>query len=399
MFVTFGRGGARPGGRAAVVVAVVLAALLAVLAPAPPSSAKSLSAQRRAIRARRARAAAQVDVLRASDAQIKRALGALDADVRTKEGAVSNARFATAAATRAAQEAKAAEEAAARQLEHLRVAVRAIAVDQFIHGSRTVRLGPHPDDSASDAARRAFLGQIGAESATDLQDQLRSTGQDLARHRQEADAASALARQRQASVEQSLSAVRAAQGRQRGVANQVEARLEQRLAEAASLAAIDARLAAEITRQQNALVRRLPHVGGRLPSIRVGSVSVTAVGGIVVATSIARQVARLLAAAAANGVRLSGGGYRSSAAQVASRRSHCGSSYYDIYRKPASQCRPPSARPGLSMHERGLAIDFVYGGSIVSRHSPGYRWLRANAGRYGLHNLPSEPWHWSTNGN
>jgi hypothetical protein len=373
--------------------------VLATLAPAVPSSAKSLSAQRRAVRERRARAAAQVKVLRASDAEIKRALGALDADVRAKEGTVRNAQFATAAATREAREAKAAEDAAARELERLRVAVRTIAVNQFIQGSRTVRLGPRPEDSASDAARRAFLGHIGAESAHDLQDQLRSTGQDLVRSRQAAEAAMRRARERQASVEQSLAAVRAAQGRQRGVANQVEARLEQRLAEAASLAAIDSRLAAEITRQQNALVRHLPRIGGRLPSIRLGSVSVTSVRGIVVATSIARQVGRLLAAAAADGVSLSGSGYRSSAAQVASRRSHCGSSYYDIYRKPASQCRPPSARPGLSMHERGLAIDFVYNGSIVSRRSAGYRWLRANAARYGLHNLPSEPWHWSTNGN
>jgi LAS superfamily LD-carboxypeptidase LdcB len=52
------------------------------------------------------------------------------------------------------------------------------------------------------------------------------------------------------------------------------------------------------------------------------------------------------------------------------------------------------------MHERGLAIDFTHNGSIISsRSSPAFQWLRANAGRYGLHNMPAEPWHWSTNGN
>jgi hypothetical protein len=52
------------------------------------------------------------------------------------------------------------------------------------------------------------------------------------------------------------------------------------------------------------------------------------------------------------------------------------------------------------MHERGLAIDFTYGGSIITSHSsPAWKWLNANAKTYGLYNLASEPWHWSTNGN
>ena len=401
MFVIFGRSGARPVGgetgprwRLAVLVAV----LVCLLAPPVPAVAKSLSADRRAVRERRARAAAQVKVLRASDAQIKRALAALAADVRAREGVVRNARWATLAAARAAREAKAAEDAALVELARLRVAVQSIAISQYISGSRTVRLGPHPEDSAAEAARRSYFARLGSESTRDLQDQFRSTGQDLAKRREEAEVATRVARERQATVEETLNAVRAAQGRQQGVADQVEARLEARLAEAASLAAVDARLAAEIARQQASIARRLPRSGGQLPSIRMGSVSVTSVRGIVVATSVARQVGRLLSAAAADGIKLSGAGYRSSAAQVASRRAHCGSSYYDIYRKPASQCRPPSARPGLSMHERGLAIDFVYGGRIVSRSSAGYRWLRANAGQYGFRNLPSEPWHWSTNG-
>ena len=37
--------------------------------------------------------------------------------------------------------------------------------------------------------------------------------------------------------------------------------------------------------------------------------------------------------------------------------------------------------------------------SIQSRANPAYRWLAAHAAKYGLYNLPSEPWHWSVNGN
>ncbi len=48
------------------------------------------------------------------------------------------------------------------------------------------------------------------------------------------------------------------------------------------------------------------------------------------------------------------------------------------------------------MHERGLAIDFA---ACSTRSTPCYQWLSRNAARFGLHDLPSEPWHWSTNCN
>ena len=94
-----------------------------------------------------------------------------------------------------------------------------------------------------------------------------------------------------------------------------------------------------------------------------------------------------------------GGGYRDSSGQIATRRNNCGDGHYNIYEKPASSCRPPTARPGTSMHERGLAIDFTQGGSTLTRSSSGFHWLKANAASFGFYNLPSEPWHWSTNGN
>jgi LAS superfamily LD-carboxypeptidase LdcB len=62
-------------------------------------------------------------------------------------------------------------------------------------------------------------------------------------------------------------------------------------------------------------------------------------------------------------------------------------------------CSPPTAIPGRSKHEQGLAIDFSHNGrAIQTRSSPAFQWLAANAGSYGFRNLPSEPWHWSTDG-
>ncbi|MDZ7732914.1 MAG: M15 family metallopeptidase [Acidimicrobiia bacterium] len=137
----------------------------------------------------------------------------------------------------------------------------------------------------------------------------------------------------------------------------------------------------------------------RPPTSRATPGGIVSVRGIQVASSIAGSVESLLAAATADGVSLSGGGYRDPSSQISLRRAHCGTSRYAVYEMPASQCTPPTARPGTSMHEQGLAIDFTYNGSLIrSRSNAGFRWLAANAGRFGLANLPSEPWHWSTNG-
>ncbi|HEX6419039.1 MAG TPA: D-alanyl-D-alanine carboxypeptidase family protein [Acidimicrobiales bacterium] len=131
------------------------------------------------------------------------------------------------------------------------------------------------------------------------------------------------------------------------------------------------------------------------PTGSLASVPCPAGGSITVDSSIAANLRSLLAAAADAGKRLCGSGYRTAAQQIDTRRRNCGPTHYDIWVKPSSQCNPPTARPGTSMHERGLAIDFTCDGGPVD---PCFGWLHQHAGTYGLRNLPSEPWHWSTNG-
>ena len=124
------------------------------------------------------------------------------------------------------------------------------------------------------------------------------------------------------------------------------------------------------------------------------------VGGFIVARSIGDQLGRMLAAAQGAGLSLGGSGYRDVNVQIDLRRQHCGTTDYDIWLKPASQCSPPTAIPGRSMHEKGLAIDLTCSGGLIrDRASPCFAWLAANAAGFGFYNLPSEPWHWSTNGN
>lgn len=141
----------------------------------------------------------------------------------------------------------------------------------------------------------------------------------------------------------------------------------------------------------------------------VNVVNVAAPGGgtIDVAAELAPHLEALLATAARDGINFGGGGFRNPAEQIAVRTSNCGSSYYAIYLMPSSSCSPPTAKPGTSQHERGLAIDFTYAGNTIcfpKRSSAcsgnaGFEWLKTHAAEYGLYNLPSEAWHWSTTGN
>ena len=121
-------------------------------------------------------------------------------------------------------------------------------------------------------------------------------------------------------------------------------------------------------------------------------------GGISVCNSLVSKVNNMIIAAknANPSCVLTGGGYRSPEAQKQLRIANCNGNYTD---RNAS-CHPPTALPGASRHQQGLAIDFQSSGQLIqSTSNTCYLWLSANASTYGLHNLSGEPWHWSTDGN
>jgi LAS superfamily LD-carboxypeptidase LdcB len=122
-------------------------------------------------------------------------------------------------------------------------------------------------------------------------------------------------------------------------------------------------------------------------------------GSIRIDGSLAHNLDAMLFAAWHDGVNLCGGGYRDRGQQVRLRIENCGSSDYAIYQMPSGSCSPPTAIPGTSMHERGLAIDFRCAGhGMPGRSSPCFAWMAARAAAFGFFNLPSEPWHWSVDG-
>lgn len=385
-------------------VLAVVAAIAVVAATGPVSASAgerdSARERRREVQRRRAEVAAELDALRATDAEVAGALDAIAADLAARRAEADNARRAAEVALAEREGAVAAEAAVGQRIDTLQAQLRDLAIDAYIHGPGK-ELGSFLESSSlSEAARREALLGFTANRQEDVLDELRAAEEDLAAARAAAEAAAQAAAQRLETSQAKLAEVEAARARQLQLANSVQARLDHALSEAASLASVDQQLAAQIAESERALARRVGPVGRSGGGRRIGNVRTTWVRGIEVNVEIADELDAMLGAAEADGIRLGGGGYRDPNQQIETRRRNCGTSDYAVYDMPPSQCSPPTARPGTSMHEQGLAIDFTYNGSAISsRGSPAYRWLDANAGRYGFHNLPGEPWHWSTNGN
>jgi peptidoglycan hydrolase CwlO-like protein len=388
---------------------LVLAA--GVVGPTPARAAtrdaktRELEQRRREIEKKKAAAAGEIDVLQASDEKLERALSLLNTNVARQEAAVAAARQASEVAVVEAARLREAQEGTAARLGALRVQLRDVAVDAYIHGPNSAFGAALAARDLTEATQRQQLLKVVASRQTDVADELRAAEEDLGVQRTAAEAASGRALSRKKAAEARLGDLKTSVASQQRVAADIEDRLEARLAEADALSTLDQAVAGQIKARQAELARLL---AARPPAARASrggnrvlgaSGGLATVGGITVASSLASGLAGLLDAAAADGISYGGGGYRDPQAQVAVRRANCGSSDYDIYQKPPSQCRPQTARPGTSMHEQGLAIDFsANGGLITSRSSPAFRWLAANAGRFGFSNLPEEPWHWSSNG-
>lgn len=376
----------------------LVAAMASPAAAGGPTTTADPYKQRKDVQKQRASVASQINVLQANDKQIEKALGELDANVKSTKSRFDDAARAAAIAAQAAQLARGTEAETTANFNRLSAATKRLALDLYVNGPDKMRAPKVRADQLAKAATQGYLAVLAVTRGQDVSVRLKVLRDELTRQREAAEKAEAAAAAKRAEVSKALGELKTARTQQQKLADAVEARLEAALAESANLAAIDRALSQEIARREAARAKGSKGgLGGRL---NTGNVSTRKVHGITVATSIADNVNALMNQANADNIPLGGYGYRDSSQQVALRRAHCGTSDYDVYEKPASQCHPPTARPGASMHERGLAIDFTYNGAIItSRSNPGYAWLTKNAGKYGLRNLPSEPWHWSTNGN
>ena len=363
------------------------------------------------------------------------ALNKAQAAVDAQQTALDEAERAVADAEAVVQEAAAKIAELEEELLATQEGLREAVIQSYVSfqaptGTLSV-LGADPWENAHEEA----LAEFATGSGIDDIDDLRRLGEELERWRiraaEAADAAEAHRRETTLILADLLAAV----DREAELSVAAEERVERRLYEVQTIKQIDAEYAAEIEaaerRIAEALARqraeeearrraeaeaarlRAEEEAARLRAEQeagrqalAGSVNpddadftLVWVRGFQVNSAIAAGTEGLLAAMEAEGFDLGGWGYRDHQEQINLRRSHCGASDYAVWQMPSHQCRPPTARPGRSNHEKGLAIDFTNAGRLIrDRGSAVFRALQRIAPQFGLKNLPSEPWHWSVDG-
>ncbi len=390
-------------------ISVLIAVIAGASLPADADLAdeiEELKRERAELQESRENQAKVIDATTAETDELAAALAVLNGQVNEQEGRLATAEAALAAAEKRFAEASQAVVDKANEIQNLEVQVSNRAISAFVGQ----HLGTTPVLDNSDPNRAVRMQSL-VESVTrqevDVTERLRDAREQLAIEEARANRAAADADGLRATIEEELIALQGVRDEQASLADEAEARLEAQLAEAAIMAERDKSLAAEITEKNEEFQRQLELARRRNNPAPTNQANpkfpsadeITKVGVFWVHVDIADNLQRMLNAAEADGITLGGWGYRDHAAQIRLRKAHCGTSNYAVYQMRASQCRPPTARPGASMHEQGKAIDFTYNGrTIGTRSSPAFKWLSANAGSYGFKNLPSEPWHWSTNG-
>ena len=391
-----------------------------------------------------------VEVASGESADVVDTLDSIKANVARQMADLTTA---DAALTTAQAELEAADQAVAATEERIAGLVADsddVVTDTYVNPPTDAIIDTFAAESASDAMiKRAILSMRADKDAAALS-AIQEARDDLEVERDVQAEEAADAQHSRSEKEAQLADLEAATSQQTDFVLAVSDRLGGKLAEAAGLAALDPEAAAELRSQQAELAAKLKEIAdaeayrkaveylqaeqariereqaeaaaaaqaaaeqaaaeaaaAAKPTIGPASGTLATVtcpaglGSITIDSSIEAALQRMVDDAAAAGVNLCGGGYRSSDAQIELRKQNCGTTYYLIYEAPSSACSPPTARPGTSMHEKGLAIDFTCngGGVIGSSSSPCFEWLAAYANDYGFHNLPSEPWHWSVNGN
>ena len=409
----------------AAMLAVVVALTATIVSPLAGGAQEDPARESEQVAHRQALVAVEVDVLKADGVQVAQALSDIKANVDAQTAELTAAQQALAAANAAAAAADAAVADAQRRIDELLARTDGVVVDAFVNPPTESALSMLAEGSSTSANLKWAILDVRTTSDAELLAEYHAAQEQLRTEKANKDAAVAEARARKAEAEAALADKQEAISQQALFAAEVHIRIDQKLSEAQMLEGLDPALAEQLRAEQARLAAALneldEEVAAELARLRaaelsaqaeankaagiqdppggVVSVPCPAGGSIEVAGDISKPVGRLLTAAAEAGISMCGMGYRDPQDQIAVRRANCGSSYYAIWQMPASYCSPPTARPGASMHEQGLAIDFTVGGGTIGYGSAAYNWLKANAANYGLSNLPSEPWHWSTNGN
>ncbi len=365
------------------------------------------------VRRQRAASAAKLDALKADADQVDRAIADLEANTKSRQSELAAAKSAEEQAAKNVADAQAEVDAVSARIGTLAQATKKAAILAFTSGGESELFSSMLTGGSNQAPSQDLYYNLAVGDLQGALNELEAAQHQLQRAKAKAERAAQAATKRRQRVEQKIEDLNTAIAQQEQLGSSLENRFEDALAEAEGLAELDSALSKQISQREKAIIARARAAGikgatvdkkGKIkvPVIPTSANGLVRVNGVLMDRSIGNAFARLVAEAAADGINLTGGGYRSAQAQINLRRGNCGPTDYDIWERPPSECSPPAARPGHSLHEKGLAIDVRCNGRLISRYSdPCFAWMAEHAPKVGLHNdvTHREAWHWSINGN
>ncbi|MGI8686742.1 MAG: murein hydrolase activator EnvC family protein [Acidimicrobiales bacterium] len=239
------------------VLAVVAVLILSL---APPAGAKestaSIQAKREAARTKKAKLAAELNHLRASDAQLTSAVKVLDRQVAAQQAGADAARQAVQAALEAvaASEAKIATTETEMTTLHTAVVNRAVSV--YVRPKDNALVGVIGAKDLGDASRRSSLLAQVTNKDRDVLDRLRALREDLGDEKVKADAARDVAAERRQVVLARLSELQKARKEKQRLSAALDARIREYQAEADAVAKQESGLTALIRSRESARASR-----------------------------------------------------------------------------------------------------------------------------------------------
>lgn len=222
-----------------------------VMALATPAFADPTPEEKRAAaQAKKAQAAAQLDTLKANDAELEAAVRALDAGVAIQAANTDAAQQALRAAERSLTTAQARLAATEAKMADLRAKVSEAAVRAYVHpGGDTLLEIVRSKDLGEASRRQALLAHV-VSSDRDIVDQMRAARQDEQMEKENLAEAAGVAAERKKAAAERLAGLEKARNDQVKLKSALDARIEQVTSEVAALSREEATLSALIRARQ-----------------------------------------------------------------------------------------------------------------------------------------------------
>lgn len=261
-------GRAHGSGTRAVLTAVAAVLVLCLATPAEArESLTTIREKREQARKKRAKLASELNHLRASDAQLAKAVKVLDQQVAAQQAGADAARQAVQAALAAVAESEARIRTTETEMTTLHTAVVNRAVSVYVRPKDNAFVGVIGAKNLGEASRRSSLLAQVTNKDRDVLDRLRALREDLGDEQVKAAAARDLAAERREAVLARLSELQKARKEKQRLSAALDARIREYQAEADAVAAQESGLSALINSRTQARASRTasdPGLDGRI---------------------------------------------------------------------------------------------------------------------------------------